>query len=169
MAFLASLLPALGGLFPGIVSTVGKVIGKIGQGDFSGALGEVGNALSGGGGQAVAKAVEQTASNYAEREKIEREQAAIRAAEARAQEGLVNPSRARYSNGLEYETIARQMNNRARAEHLMPVWHGRGTPRYASNARAAEVYVPEEEEEIEERFVAPVPPPRKNKRRNRRA
>lgn len=61
MSFLAGLLPAIGGLLPGIVKTVGNVIGKVTSGDFSGALGEVGKALTGGAGDALSTAANQTA------------------------------------------------------------------------------------------------------------
>jgi hypothetical protein len=179
MAFLApllgSILPSLGSLLPGIVSTVGKVVGKLGSGDFSGALGEVGSAISGalGSGGSVSNAVAQGASKLEEqhkRDEMERED------ERKFERDL---ARKRRLAEFEYETSARrrhQANNRVSAADMLPLWRGRGKPTYDQSRVGITYEGPKSEpqhgissgEPIEEVYEEEIPLPKRQKRRRRR-
>lgn len=175
MAFLANLLPAIGGLLPGIVSTVGKVVGKLGSGDFTGAIGEVGKALSGGGAaEGAQKVVEAVAKGDAERRAEDERRLEKELSDRRKQEEFDRElENKRKMAMLEFEIEARKRQLGNRIHDSLPIWRGRGIPRHdLPPLRAPQQMVssgePLGEVDLEEIEYELPPLPKKRNRRRRR-
>lgn len=140
MSFLAGLLPAIGGLLPGIVSTVGKVVGKLGSGDFAGAAQEVGEALSGSTGKQIGDVVDKVAGaikgGKSEQDyQIEKERA-VEEANAESYAMGQEETERRYKNMIsDYQKqIEELQKGRQNASDVLPMWRGRKQPRIAQGA-----------------------------------
>lgn len=169
MSFLPGLLTAASQLLPGVVSTVGNVIGRLTKGDFSGALGEVGKALTGGGGEKAAEVVKTVGKDLAEAEKIKED-------ERKLDRELRDRERSLQLNEMQYELeLRRRGMHRNRANDMMPIWRGREQD--YNEARSGYMYegpknTPQDQTESGKaihNYSAPkLPPIPKNKRRRRR-
>lgn len=168
MSFLAGLLPALGGLLPGIVRTVGNVIGKVTSGDFGGALGEVGKALSGGAGDALANVAKDVGKTLEKRQEddIRRQEELKKQEQMDFERELENRRKLMH---LEFEREARKRQlNRMHVQDGLPMWRGRQVqpPLRAPQQQVSAPYMTDVDEEEERYNLPPVTRRRRNKRRN---